>query len=224
MASCSAAVSGRSFALPGKFKAAVFDFDGLLVDSEPGWSRAEALLVTRHGGTYTDEDRQAGVGRSIDQSVIEYAQRLGFAIDATSTLREELSELARAEYLAGLALRPGAAELVAGLRRHMRLGLASNSDRSLVQLGLQLSTFDGSFDLVVTRDDVENPKPAPDIYALACRRLGVRPDHAVAFEDSVTGVAAAKEAGLTVVAVGQLPGAVTGADLVVQSLTDLVVG
>jgi HAD superfamily hydrolase (TIGR01509 family) len=218
-------VRRRDFVLPGEFKAAVFDFDGLLVDSEPGWRRAEALLLARHGGIYTEADSRAAIGRSIDQSVIEYADRLGLPSDELVALRAELRDLAREEYLDGFPLCPGAPELVVALGRHIRLALASNSDRSLIELGLSLSPFEGSFDVVVTRDDVDRPKPAPDLYALACRLLGVQPRDAVAFEDSVSGIAAAKMAGLTVVAVRQLPGPdLEAADIVVHSLADLVVG
>lgn len=218
-------MKGRTFALPGTFKAAVFDFDGLLVDSEPGWRRAETLLLERHGGVYTEADSRAAIGRSIDQNLIEYGARLDLVSNELAALHAELIELVRQAYLDGLAPCAGATELVAALRRRMRLALASNSERSLIDLGLSLSPFDGSFDAVVTRDDVDLPKPAPDLYALACRRLGVQPRDAVAFEDSVPGVTAAKAAGLTVVAVGQPPASGLGAaDIIVESLADLVVG
>lgn len=215
----------RDFVLPGKFQAAVFDFDGLLVDSEPGWSRAEARFLERHGEIFTEADQRATVGRSIDQSVIAYAHRLGLSSNEVPALLVELRGLAREEYLSGLVPCAGAPELVAALAPHMRLALASNSDRSLIDLGLLLSQFAASFEVVVTRDDVDLPKPAPDLYRLACRRLGVRPQDAVAFEDSASGVAAAKAAGLTVVAVPQLPSMhFEAADVVVRSLADLFVG
>ena len=212
------------FVLPGNFQAAVFDFDGLLVDSEPGWTRAEARFLERRGETLTEADQRATVGRSIDQSVIAYAHRLGLSSEEVPALLVELTGLAREEYLLGLAPCPGALELVTALAPHMRLALASNSDRSLIELGLRLSPFAASFEVVVTRDDVEHPKPAPDLYRLACRRLGIRPQDAVAFEDSASGVAAAKAAGLTVVAVPQLPSVdFAAADIVVRSLADLAV-
>lgn len=211
--------------LPGPFRAAVFDCDGLLVDSEPAWGRAEDRLLARRGHRYTEADRRDTVGRSIDETVSVYADRLGISGDTVSDLRSELIDLARDEFLAGVPLRPGAAELVAALRPWMRLGLASNTDRPLVQLALAPTTLANVFDVVVTGDDVVDPKPAPDLYLLACRLLGVRPSEAIAFEDSVAGVRSAKTAGLTVVAVPQLDGlAVADADFVVGSLADLVVG
>lgn len=212
----------RDLRLPGRFAAAVFDFDGVLVDSEPGWSRAEARLLARRGQLYTETDRLATVGRSIDQGATLYAERLGLPPDQVAALRAELEALAREEYLGGVAVCPGAVELVAALRPHMRLALASNTDRPLIELVLARSPFASSFEVVVTRDDVDRPKPSPDLYALACRRIGVSPSDAIAFEDSVSGVLAAKAAGLSVVAVPQLPGLdLDAADLIVSSLADL---
>jgi HAD superfamily hydrolase (TIGR01509 family) len=217
-------VAPPELALPGRFRAAVFDCDGLLVDSEPAWARAEARLLARRGHVYTEADRLATVGRSIDESVSVYAERMGLSADKVPDVRSELIDLARGEFVAGLALRPGAAELVIALRPWMGLGLASNTDRPLVELALAGTTLASAFDVVVTGDDVANPKPAPDLYLLACRHLGVRPSEAIAFEDSVAGVLSAKAAGLTVVAVPQLAGLAVGvADLVVGSLADLVV-
>jgi HAD superfamily hydrolase (TIGR01509 family) len=223
----SSRVAGPELALPGRFRGAVFDFDGLLVDSEPGWARAEERLLARHGHRYTDADRLATVGRSIDDSVCVYAERLGLAPDGVPALRAELIELARAEYLAGFPIRPGATALVGALGGWMPVGLASNTDRMLVEAALERTPFATAFRVIVTADDVEHPKPAPDLYLLACRLLGVEPSAAIAFEDSASGVRAAKAAGLTVVAVPQEPelgAALAGLpDLVVASLAELAV-
>jgi len=217
-------VAHPELALPGRFRAAVFDCDGLLVDSEPAWGRAEALLLARRGHVYTEADRRATVGRSIDDSVSRYAELLDLSADKVPALRSELIDLARDEFHAGLALRPGAAELVIALRPWMRLGLASNTDRPLVELALAGTPLVRAFDVVVTGDVVADPKPAPDLYLLACRLLRVRPSDAIAFEDSDAGVLSAKAAGLTVVAVPQRQGlAVNVADFVVGSLADLAV-
>ena len=78
----------------------------------------------------------------------------------------------------------------------MRLGLASNSPRFLVDDALAAAGLSDAFDTIVTSDDVEHAKPAPDIYLVACERLAVEPSEAVALEDSASGVAAAKAAGL----------------------------
>jgi HAD superfamily hydrolase (TIGR01509 family) len=119
--------------------------------------------------------------------------------------------------------RPGAVELVERLRGRTRLGLASNSPRALVDTALATARITDAFDTIVTSDDVMQPKPAPDLYLLACERLGVAPQEALALEDSASGVAAAKAAGLTCIAVPQFAETdVSAADRVIASLEDLL--
>ncbi len=211
--------------LPGDFRGAVFDFDGLLVDSEPGWARAEERLLARHLHRMTDEDRRATIGRSVDQTIAIYAERLGLDGDQIPDLHAELQGLAGLEYRAGFPLQPGAVGLLELLRPAMPLALASNTPRALIDLALSRTPFEAFFQVVVTADDVTHHKPAPDLYLLACERLGVRPADSIAFEDSHAGVESAHAAGLTVVAVPQRQSpALDLADVVVRSLADLLVG
>jgi len=212
-------------ALPGRFRAAVFDFDGLLVDSEPGWARAEARLLERHGSRFTAEDAIATVGRSPDASIAIYAARLGRGPEAHAALKAELLALVGDEYRAGFPPMDGAVELVRALASVLPLALASNTGRELIEPALAGSPFAGAFRSVVTSSDVIHHKPAPDLYLLACERLGVAPADAVAFEDSPTGIRSARAAGLTVIAVPMAGGpAPEGADLVLASLRDVVPG
>jgi len=120
--------------------------------------------------------------------------------------------------------RPGARELVTELRRlGVPLALASNSPRFLVDDALATAGLADAFGIIVTSDDVEHPKPAPDIYLLACERLGVPPSHALALEDSASGVTAAKAAGLDCIAVPMFAETdVSAADRVVDSLERLL--
>ena len=102
------------------------------------------------------------------------------------------------------------------------MGVASNTPRELVGLALESAALAGSFDAVVTADDVPRPKPAPDVYLEACRRLGVAPSMAVALEDSAVGISAARVAGLTVIAVPESEIVdVSAADHVAASLVEL---
>ena len=212
-------------ALPGRFRAAVFDFDGLLVDSEPGWARAEARLLERHGSRFTAEDAVATVGRSPDASIAIYAERLGLGVEAHAALKAELLALVGDEYRAGFPPMPGAEALVRRLAASIPVALASNTGRELIEPGLAATPFADAFTAIVTSSDVVHHKPAPDLYLLACERLGVPPANAVAFEDSPTGVRSAVAAGLTVVAV-PAPGGppVPDAHLVIPSLTALLPG
>ena len=103
------------------------------------------------------------------------------------------------------------------------LALASNSPRFLVDDALATAELADAFNVIVTSDDVEHPKPAPDIYLLACERLGVPPSHALALEDSASGVTAAKAAGLDCIAVPMFAETdVSAADRVVDSLERLL--
>lgn len=205
--------------LPGRFKAAVFDFDGLLVDSEPGWARAECELLARYGRVQTDEDRRATVGRSIDETIEIHRLRIGGGAPDHAVLKAELIALARAEYRAGPPIRAGALALVGSLAARIPIALASNTYGDLVAEALARTPFAGRFGAVATSDEVAAGKPAPDVYLLACERLGVAPADAVAFEDSRSGVLAARAAGMAVVAVPEHRADVDGlADLVLDSL------
>jgi HAD superfamily hydrolase (TIGR01509 family) len=202
----------------------VFDLDGLLLDTEPGWHRAEAELLRRHGATYTDADETATLGWSVDATLRRYLPRLGLGEEAVPRLTAELMDLVQGEYEGPLATRPGAAELVAKLRGRVPLGIASNTPRSLVLLALGSMAFGDAFAAIVSSDEVAHPKPAPDVYLEACRRLGVEPTAATAIEDSTSGILAARRAGLTVIVVPQWEAVDTSAaDHVASSLEQLLV-
>lgn len=208
--------------LSGRYRAVIFDMDGLLLDTEILWMRAEQSLFARHGDVFGQRDKLAVVGKPISVGARYMAERLGIG-ERTAAVERELLDLMRAELQAEVAGRPGAIELVRRLRGEVRLGLASNSYRELVDLALAAAGLTDAFDTIVTADDVERSKPAPDMYLLACSRLGVSPADALALEDSPSGVAAAKAAGLTCIAVPQFVETdVTAADRVIDSLEELL--
>ena len=119
--------------------------------------------------------------------------------------------------------RPGAIELVERLRGRVPMALASNSSRQLVSTALATAGLTDAFDAIITADDVVAAKPAPDVYLLACERLGVAPEDSLALEDSPSGIAAAKAAGLACIAVPQFAETdVSAADRVIDSLEELL--
>lgn len=208
--------------MAGRFDAVVFDNDGLLLDTEESWTRAEEALFERHGHTFTMEHKRELIGTSPAAS----AAKLEVMLDLPGrgpALMEELHEQVMEEALGGVPPRPGALELVAAVRAAgLPVGVASNSARPFVERVLSVAgLLDGHFDVVVTADDVENPKPAPDLYRAACAALGADPARAAALEDSATGAAAAIAAGMYVVAVPYFPDLpIEGASLTAESLAD----
>ncbi len=209
--------------LSDRFRAVVFDMDGLLLDTELVWHSAEVALFARHGGTFSWDDKLTVIGTNFAFTGRYFAERLGLPPADGAALVDEIVDLMHDQLRRGVSHRPGAVELIARLRGRTRLGLASNSPRRLVDAALASAGMADAFDAIVTADDVERSKPAPDLYLLACERLGVLPGHALALEDSPSGVAAAKAAGLTCIAVPQFAETdVSAADRIIDSLEELL--
>jgi HAD superfamily hydrolase (TIGR01509 family) len=203
--------------------AVVFDCDGLLVDTETLWTRAETELFRRHGRPFTFEEKKAllGTGWLAGGRVLErLLDRPGDAEELATTLLALVTD----EAGQGVDALPGALELVGELQERVPIGVASNSPRSFVQEVLARGGFDvDAFDACVTGEELDHPKPAPDIYLEACVRLDVDPAAAVALEDSPPGVASARAAGLFVIGIPSLPEIELEADLVADSLLDATV-
>jgi HAD superfamily hydrolase (TIGR01509 family) len=211
--------------LSGRYRAVIFDMDGLLLDTETLWHEAEVELFRRHGAEFTWDDKMAVIGTSYDFTARYFADRLGRPPEHGAELVDEMVALMHDRVRRQVEARPGAVELVERLRDldGVRIGLASNSPRFLVEDALATAGLTGAFETIVTSSDVEHAKPAPDIYLRACADLGVAPSEALALEDSASGVAAAKAAGLTCIAVPQYAETdVSAADRIVESLEELI--
>jgi HAD superfamily hydrolase (TIGR01509 family) len=204
--------------------AIVFDNDGLLLDTEVAWTRAESELFRRHGSTFTVDHKRDLIGSSHTIAAGKLEVMLGRPGEG-SALMAELHELVMAEVRHDVEPRPGAVELVeALLAAGIPIAVASNSPRAFLDQVLATAGMADRFAITVAGDEVPNPKPAPDIYLEACRRLHADPARAVGLEDSPTGAQAAKAAGLTVVGVPYLADMeIPAADIVAASLADAVV-
>lgn len=200
--------------------AVVFDLDGLLVDSEGLWARAERAVVESYGATWDPQVQRLMLGRGPAAAAAVLARFLGVS-DAGEVDRRLLAAAVE-QFRAGVPPRPGSAALVDALRGSLPLGVATNSRRVLAELALDSAGLAPAMDAVVCAEDVTRPKPAPDPYARACRMLAAPPGRTVAFEDSPVGVRSARAAGLWVVGCPSLPDTpLDAAQALVASLHDV---
>jgi HAD superfamily hydrolase (TIGR01509 family) len=200
--------------------AVVFDNDGLLLDTEQSWTRAEAALFERHGLEFTIEHKRDLLGSAPGVAAAKLERMLDQP-GRGGALIMELGMLVIAELATYAEPRPGAIELIARLREvGVPMALATNSPRMLLDRALATGGIDPAiFAALLTADDVVAPKPAPEIYLAAAAALGTAPARTLVLEDSPTGVAAAVAAGCVTYAVPSLDGVdLSAAELVVDSL------
>jgi HAD superfamily hydrolase (TIGR01509 family) len=213
-------------AMPSQAPAAVlFDNDGLLLDTESVWTRAEEDLYESRGLEFTPAHKRELVGTSAERAGELLEAGLGEPGEAEAII-EELNALVVAELEHGVEAMVGARDLLERLKAQgTPIALVSNSPLPFVSRSLEIVGFSEIFDAVVSAHEVAAPKPAPDPYLEGCRRLGVEPGpEVIALEDSPSGVAAARAAGLTVIGVPSLDGVELGeADHIAASLLDTTV-
>lgn len=186
--------------VPVPMRAALFDLDGLLVDSEPIWSIAEREVMTWLGGPWNAEVKAACLGKAISISSRLLVETAGSDVDPAlvqDRLLVRMAELFRTR----LPWHAGARELLDALAaRGVPLALVSSSYRVLVNAALE-TLGAGRFAVTLAGDEVAHPKPHPEPYVTAADRLGVSPAACVVFEDSPAGAAAAEAAGCRCVVV-----------------------
>jgi HAD superfamily hydrolase (TIGR01509 family) len=208
-------------------RALVFDLDGVLLDSEQVWNEAKEKLVRERGGRWREEAPRTMMGMSSLEWSRYLHDELGVPLEPDA-ISDEVVRRLEGVYRDRLPLIDGAAEAVQRLAAGVPLGLASSSNREIIDLFLELSGLGPCFAVTVSSEEVERGKPAPDVYLEVVRRLGADPADSVAVEDSENGIRAARAAGMRVVAVPNPhyppdPAALAEADDVVGSLHDLTV-
>jgi HAD superfamily hydrolase (TIGR01509 family) len=205
--------------------AVVFDLDGVLLQTEELWDEVREGLARERGGRYGPEQQRAMMGMSSTEWS-RYMHEVVGVPDPPEAISEEVVRRMAARYREKLPLIPGAREAVDRLAARWPLGLASSSNRPLIELALELSGLARFFRAVVSSEEVPRGKPAPDVYLEAARRLGVPPERCAAVEDSHSGIRSAKAAGMRVVAIPNPSyppdeAALAEADLVLESLAEL---
>ena len=202
-------------------QAVLFDMDGLLVDSEPVWYDARRDLLGEHGRVWSEADQRAMAGVHTAVWVDALYQKLDGALDR-ERVEEEIVARMEARYRRGdVPVLEGAHEAIAACATRYRLGLASGSPQRLIGAALRGAGWQGRFEELLSSDELEHGKPAPDVYLEICRRLGVAPARCVVVEDSGAGIRAGKAAGAKVVAV---PNPHTNPGREVLALADATIG
>jgi len=189
-------------------RALVFDFDGLILETETPALESWAEIYREHGHEIPMDLWHNFIGSDTGFDPAGHLAALvgeGFDRAAAKARRDAR----KSELIAALDVMVGVREYVADAKRlGLRLAVASSSSRAWVLGHLERLGLNAGWDAVRTRDDVARTKPAPDLYQSAVEALSVVPSEAVAFEDSANGITAAKDAGLLCVAV---PNALTAA-------------
>lgn len=174
--------------------------DGTIVDSEPYWMRAETELVTSFGGRWSHDDALTLIGAGLWHTAATLRSRgVQLTEDAVvATLTDRVQQLIREH---GVPWRPGARELLLEVREAgIPTALVTMSVRRMAEQIAAEIPFD-AFDVLITGDEVEAPKPHPAPYLAAAAAVGVNPQDAIAIEDSVAGLASAVAAGTIAIGV-----------------------
>jgi HAD superfamily hydrolase (TIGR01509 family) len=205
--------------------AVIFDLDGVLLDSEQVWNAAKEELVRERGGRWSDQAPRDMMGMSSPEWAAYLRDRLGVDMSLDEISADVVRRLEHI-YRERLPLHDGAAEAVERAAERWPLGLASSSNREIIELFLDLSGLRDRFSATVSSEEVEHGKPAPDVYLETARRMNVNPEDSAAVEDSENGIRSARAAGMFTVALPNevyppAEDALRQADAVISSLGQL---
>jgi HAD superfamily hydrolase (TIGR01509 family) len=208
-------------------KAVIFDFDGLLVDSEPFWNEADTAFLAERGIPYTLELREQIRGMGLRHGIKVFQREFGLQGDIELLMSERRRRFL-ALFLKKPRLMPYAKEIVEAVKERYRIAIATGGNTvPTVKEILKRIGLANYFTIIVSSDEVEKGKPAPDVYLLTAKKLMVTPQECLVIEDSPNGVIAAKAAGMLTIGVNtskdiQQKLHDAGADRVFESLKDVV--
>ena len=206
-------------------KAAIFDMDGLLIDSEPLWQEAEISVLGSLGVPLTRELCRQTLGVRLDGVVRHWYEEFPWQSESLEVVEAQILEVVTRLILERAKPMPGVREIISLLSAaKYELAVASSSPMQLIRTALEKFGIIEFFSVLHSADEEDEGKPNPAVYLTTMSRLGVDPIHCIAFEDSVPGVRAAKSAGARVIAVPD-PADLsdprfTDADVVLSSLTE----
>jgi len=206
-------------------EAVVFDLDGVLIRTEEIWDDVRDTFAREHGARYDASAQRAMMGMSSPEWSRYMHEELGIP-DPPADISAEVVRRMETRYRERLPVLPGAVEAVERVAARWPLGLASSSNRPLIDAVLELAGLERFFQVTVSSEEVARGKPSPDVYVEAARRLRVEPERCAAVEDSHSGIRSARAAGMRVVAIPNpsFPPdeeALAAADVVLASLAEL---
>jgi HAD superfamily hydrolase (TIGR01509 family) len=207
-----------------KYSAIIFDLDGTLIESETLWGKA-FVRVMESLGVKAENDHPGQIGVSIKPNWQHVIQK--YDIKTTKTL-DELEVLTYAEFeklIPYVYLKDGAIDFIEDLKENgYDIGLATSTNWTIVEKILDHFQIHYLFNAVTTGEEVASPKPSPEIFILTADKLGIDPEHCLVIEDSPSGVEAAIEAGMKVIAIssdGDEEDKLEKADLVVEDFSEI---
>jgi HAD superfamily hydrolase (TIGR01509 family) len=209
-----------------RVRCVIFDLDGVLVDSEIWWDEVRHAFAAAHGRTWTRADREAVMGANSAAWARIMRERLDLDMSDADIERAIVDGVVDRYRVEGAPPIDGAVEAVRRIAAHYPVAVASSAHRAVIDAALEATGLAGTFEVVVSSDEVAHGKPAADVYLETARRLGCDPAACLVAEDSVNGVRAAKAAGMIAVlvpnhSVPPAPGAADLADRVIDRLADL---
>lgn len=183
-------------------QAAIFDMDGVLIDSEPFWREAEKIVFAKLGINLTEEQCRSTTGLRIDL-LVEHWNRVypNHVADVNQTANDITNEVIRLVRLKGQPM-AGVKQTIALFKKlGFKVAVASASPVNLIDAVVEKLGIEGQFSVLVSGQHAQYGKPHPEIYLTAATRLGVNPTDCIAIEDSLNGIISAKAARMRVIAV-----------------------
>jgi HAD superfamily hydrolase (TIGR01509 family) len=178
----------------------VFDLDGVLVESEQIWDEARRAVASEAGVEWPGGATEAMMGMSSKEWSQYLRDEVGVPADPAAINDEVLARVLEV-YRRAVPWIAGAREAVERMAARWPLGIATSANREIVDLVVEQARWHDLIPVTVSSEEVENGKPAPDVYLEAARRMGVDPQRSAAVEDSTNGLKSAAAAGMRVIAI-----------------------
>lgn len=207
-----------------QLKAIIFDLDGTLVDTETVWAEAHSRWMKSYGKTYEVSFQKEMMGKPTKECIRLMTERYGLDKSPEELAQERVRFFESALGDMGFMEKPGACDLINALKdAGIIVAMATSSKRPYAIAALEALKCHDQFDSMTCGEDVENGKPAPDIYLKAASNIKTAPEDCIVFEDALSGIAGAKAAGAKVVGIvdARYVDALPGADLEIASLTEV---